>query len=515
MSTPKSKKTYDNPVSSDLVIWEGPTIPCLDLCTGETTSSVISKVGDKICKIVTDIEALQNLDYACLLVELDKVADLQDPDKFSLKLLFQVLLANECKLKDLINSINCSNSTTTNVDLTGLNLSCITQEVINLCGQIPAVLDIKKVLQAIINILCDIQDDVADLLIRIITLEARFDSLGDPLSGGYTEPTIDASCLNPAPYTATGNVPLPMHTHLPQITDAAVCALQTLVGSETDVALAIAAQCLTDYTDNPDIIKNAVNLSQSATNKEIIICDLINRVTSIENTCCSFDCNDIYIGYLNSYNSGTEEFTLDFTFGAGTDIPLVFTDCGAKITVTDWKGIIKIFNIAPGTLVNGASVVLGMAGSGLDLSKPISIKIETCFENSQTGLVCKDCFTGILNAASDLTADTCWTFAIPDTDLPSCSDYKFRYSTIITTFGVITLSNNNTTIGGPPSVVIPTYSVPNNINGIISCPATNDLIFFLNNQSTIYPPVIMLTLSNGINSFDVAITGVLNATCGC
>jgi len=40
------------PISSNCVIWQGPNISCLDLCTGDTISVVIATLAEKICDII-------------------------------------------------------------------------------------------------------------------------------------------------------------------------------------------------------------------------------------------------------------------------------------------------------------------------------------------------------------------------------------------------------------------------------------------------------------------------------
>jgi len=49
------------PVSSDCVIWQGPNIPCINLCSGDAISEVTYKIADKLCSIqsVFDLTALQ------------------------------------------------------------------------------------------------------------------------------------------------------------------------------------------------------------------------------------------------------------------------------------------------------------------------------------------------------------------------------------------------------------------------------------------------------------------------
>ena len=59
--------------SSNCVIWQGPDIPCLNLCNGETVSSVVAKLGESLCDIINGINAQANteinisdFDFACL-----------------------------------------------------------------------------------------------------------------------------------------------------------------------------------------------------------------------------------------------------------------------------------------------------------------------------------------------------------------------------------------------------------------------------------------------------------------
>lgn len=54
------------PTSSDCVIWQGPNIPCINLCTGDSISDVTYKIAEKLCAIqgVYDLTPLQLSDLA-------------------------------------------------------------------------------------------------------------------------------------------------------------------------------------------------------------------------------------------------------------------------------------------------------------------------------------------------------------------------------------------------------------------------------------------------------------------
>ena len=521
MATPISN-INNSIISSEMVLWEGPNIPCIDLCTGEKVSSVIAKIGTKLCDLTSDIDELQNLDYTCMINKFNYTGALLTPTNFSFKLLFQLLLDNDCTLVKLINDIKATSATST-VNLKGLELKCITNELLNLCGQIPSNLDILKVTQAIINILCEVQDDVADLLIRVITLETQVNSLGNPGTGGYTEPYIGlvpfgapvgsvgttGSCLN-------SGTSLLMSEHIPQITDKEICDLKDLVGTAVQVEDVLNNQCLGDYLTNVDIIQNPLNLAQAAKNREIIICDLINRLTLIENSCCSFGCKDIKIGFLQGYDATTNTYTLTFSFGAGTDIPQIFNDCGSTFILTDWKGVSTTITNNPLSLstqlINGSVFNINLSGTGLDTTRNIDIKINTCFTNTQNGLICKDCFGGVLDASANLITNTCWNFAVPLTDVLGVSTKTLYYHSIITSQGTVSLSNASTSTSSNLNAPTTTLATTN-VSNIGFC--NNKIKLKIDNQSTTDVPEIKLGIANTNPTLYIHIPGTLNTTCPC
>lgn len=51
--------------SSECVIWNGPDIPFLNLCTGDTISTVVAGIADKVCNLIT-ITSVGSYDFACI-----------------------------------------------------------------------------------------------------------------------------------------------------------------------------------------------------------------------------------------------------------------------------------------------------------------------------------------------------------------------------------------------------------------------------------------------------------------
>jgi len=51
--------------SSECVIWEGPDISFLNLCTGDTISTVTKQVADKVC-ILLNYTSVNSYDFSCI-----------------------------------------------------------------------------------------------------------------------------------------------------------------------------------------------------------------------------------------------------------------------------------------------------------------------------------------------------------------------------------------------------------------------------------------------------------------
>lgn len=380
-------------LTSKGVRWEGPSIPCLDLCHGDTVNSVVIKIAEKLCKLVEEYEDLATLDYSCVidLCQTENCADLDDPTKVSLKGIFQILLNNDCKLKDLIDAVETQITTVVNggIILGNLELGCLTAELTAICRDIDNY-TLNDLLQCYINILCDHETTLVDLSSRILTLEQLVCSLSNIAATGiYTEPDIDVSCItgNPAPDNE-------MHSDATQIIATKVCEIETNLGSESDVNNALAQACLTDFLSNPDVIQSPTNLAQDEKNKWIVICAALERLKDIEDNCCSPVCDDIKIGFsLDSYSEGPPaEYTIKFNNGTGTSIPLGFTDCGSTITLSDQHG--NTITV-PITITNNTTEVIDV--TGLFVTDPITAKINTCFTHTN-GLECVDCFTQTIPA---------------------------------------------------------------------------------------------------------------------
>lgn len=383
-------------LSGKAVKWDGPNIPCLDLCTGDTVTSVLYKMGTRVCELVADYEDLATLDFQCII---DLCTDC--PQDYSIKTIIQLLLDNDCKLKDLITSLeNQINNVENGGIVLNLNLKCVEVELAKICRDTTNY-TINDLLQCLINIICDNELEITDYGARILALEQLVCSLQDVVvAGEYTEPDIDVSCItgNPAPDNL-------IHNEATTLIAQTACDIREDLGASADVDNAIAQSCLTDFLTNPDIIQSPQNLAQDEKNKWVVICEVLDRLRDIEDNCCSPVCSDISIGFSVAYDEGTNEYTFTFNNGTGTFVPLGFTDCGSTMTLSDQHGnTLSAIPIDPPDGITNNTVWALNAGS-LFVTDPVTVKINTCFTHTN-GLECVDCFTQTI-PAQDVGCKVC------------------------------------------------------------------------------------------------------------
>ena len=61
---PSDTQAGCNPVSSNCVIWQGPDIPCITLCRGDSISDVTYKVATELCTLVDQLD-ITGFDVSC------------------------------------------------------------------------------------------------------------------------------------------------------------------------------------------------------------------------------------------------------------------------------------------------------------------------------------------------------------------------------------------------------------------------------------------------------------------
>lgn len=288
-----------SPVSSNCVIWQGPNIPCINLCKGDTISDVVAKLAEELCKVLDTLN-VENYDLSCFGV------DNCGPDDF--EALINFLITKICELENISpEAVQDSNGCPTDCLVTVAD--CF---VIN--GQ--TTMSLLDYVHMIGDTVCNIINDLAALDIKIESLTERVTLLEQKEDPTFTLPSFN-SCL-------LGSVQ-PIDAILQNL-ETDYCALIDAVGSPAELSAAKDRQC-----DGLDASPSKVNPSNpmSVEYTGTWISPVNNIADSINNlwiTLC--DLRDQVIETVTVSVSDTETVDMSITAGPNYEISATITDTG-------------------------------------------------------------------------------------------------------------------------------------------------------------------------------------------
>lgn len=268
-----------SPISSSCVIWQGPNIPCIKLCTGDSITDVVYALATELCSIV-DAVNISTLDLSCLEITTGAPTNLNE--------LLQILVNKICELNDISTS-----TTSRNVARRG-NTTCPTDCVVPVaeCLQTGGQTTMKLLdyIQLIGNKICSILTDISTINNSITNLTKRVTILESvPPTPPYVLPSVTPDCT-----LADDTVESGIAYQLDVILEALInddnhgyCALLSSTGqpseittaylsqpvSGTEVALSNCSQTLDEHF-GIDWFSSPGNLSQSFTDLWLTVKDL-------------------------------------------------------------------------------------------------------------------------------------------------------------------------------------------------------------------------------------------------
>jgi hypothetical protein len=292
-----------SPVSSNCVVWQGPTLDCIDLCTGDTISDVVAKMAEELCTLL-DQTNVDNYDLTCLGITACGPKDFQA--------LIQLLIEKICELNDIP-----TDTTRSETDCPSCIVD-IAQCFIQQTGQItmPLVDYVKMIAEKVcglVSTINNIQNEINNLTIRVEILE----NTPPPT---VQIPTVNFSCpigtlLAGQPY----NVDVALQTYI----NSVWCPMSTALGTPSELIASYTIPCAfgPDITTNANWTGSPTTLADSVTNIWIVLCELYSVISSIS---------------LNVQDTNT----VDLTFASG-----VLT---ANIQDTGWEPLNGFDHYAPG-----------------------------------------------------------------------------------------------------------------------------------------------------------------------
>lgn len=425
-----SDKENCAPQSSNCVTWQGPNLPCINLCKGDSVSEVVYKLAVELCAI-KDATNMSAIEFDCLLTD---CANTTNPE-VTVAGIIQLIIDNVCC------SVTTLKESTSELYLRTSDLYQEPELVLPICLQYidPAtglpVTTLKLSDYAILtaqafcnlkNIVDTHTSQILDLDIRVTTLES------DP---GYVPPVITSSCSYG---TITAGVPAEMDVLLSQL-NSQFCSLSSVLGSLTDISVAASSQCnllgaqsaLSQAGTMGTIVGwNTVisNMAQSMQNLWITVCDMRQAVYDLRQCCGAADCSLFFLGYTANTDSTRENVTL--IFNSLTTIPAGFINCPGLSTVTISDGNGNIYSdtldlIALST--NPSGVSYNVAAAFLNPALPYTVTVTGCIEKN--GSTCSKVVTNtIVPPTTTTTTTTSTTSTTTTTTAGPCTCYSWTVS---------------------------------------------------------------------------------------
>jgi hypothetical protein len=269
-----------SPISSNCVIWQGPDIPCIKLCTGDTVSDVIFKLATELCTIMDQLK-VSNYDLSCLNLTACPPEDFQA--------LIQLLIEKICELNGITpdegKSAGCP-------DCVVSVAPCLVQNGQTTMQLVDYVQMIANRLCSIISEIDSINDQISTINSTLVDLQYQIDNLPT-----YTLPKIAMDCI------LSGDQPLDaVVAALVNNDTLGYCALINATGTPVEINTAVLSQCISDG-DQPLSALPAVNtfsayysgswvnavalgtdpsVSNAIKNIWVAVCDMYNYLSNIE-----------------------------------------------------------------------------------------------------------------------------------------------------------------------------------------------------------------------------------------
>jgi hypothetical protein len=359
------------PTASNCVIWSGPNIPCIKLCTGDTISDVVFKLATELCTLL-DQTNVSTYDLACF--------DLAACPPSTFDQLIQLLIDKICALEN----ITPTTTTTTTTSTTSAGKSTVVSDYLLtaapcLGGGTVGLIDYVNIIATRI---CDIVTEITVINAAINSLDIRVTALESIPAPVFVLPTFTLQC-------AISTLPALSVQAIDTVLEAFIndewCPYKTTFGTYSDLSTAVSSQCVSALDD-----ALAVQYSSPGTTMLGEYPAYIGTPTTVADAI-----NNIWIALCDVRNAGKA----DTTVSAGDNVTVTSTTTvvGANQT-TDYvvNGLDTIVAAGDNITVTPAGPVAGVttytingkeaivaAGTGITVT-PVTVGNDTTYTVTAT-----------------------------------------------------------------------------------------------------------------------------------
>ena len=213
-----------SPISSNCVIWQGPDIPCIKICTGDTVSDIVYKLGTELCTIMEQLN-VSNYDLSCFNLTACPPEDFQA--------LIQLLIDKICEANGVVVDTPKSSGCP---DCVVLVADCFIQGT-------ATTMQLVDYVQMIANRVCSIVSEIESINNQISVINTTLNDLQTQIDNlpTVTLPTVNVNCL-------LGAGPHSLQVALTAIYNSTngYCNLLAATGNPVDIVNAVESQCVVD-----------------------------------------------------------------------------------------------------------------------------------------------------------------------------------------------------------------------------------------------------------------------------
>jgi hypothetical protein len=383
-------------ISSNCVIWQGPDIPCIGLCNGDTVSDVIAKLAEKLCDILDGVTAaepdLSGLNLACTLP-----AGQAAPDTVAETI--QLIVDYVCALQPSVSP-----------QLPTLNLpACLHYDTPT--GVVTA-LRLDLYAEYLANKICNVLSSIAVIETTISNHESRLIILENCVLPCVAKKSADVEVISSCILAGEGLVPL---SDLTLGLETRFCNLESAVGVPALISNAINSQQLSgtskklsttgNYGADAVWIANPSTLAHSVQNAWSVIYDLYNAIQNIQLNCCPGACDAIVYDYATSVNKDALNIptSISLTFN-GANVPTGYTDCGGntRAVVTDVNGA-SASSVFSFSTIAGTTNQVNVPLSGLNVYDNLNVSVAFCLTDGAN--TCRETVNKTVNLSVPCPSD--------------------------------------------------------------------------------------------------------------
>jgi len=379
ITTPGSNRDNCPKISTSCVIWQGPNIPCINLCAGDSIDEVVFKLATLLCDVTENVLDVTTLEFACL-VE----SGAENPT--TLLQTLQAIITKVCSIDS--NGTTGGGSTTNKTDGATSDPIVYLPECLYFQqdGDTVTALPLTEYAAYLATTICTIITDISNINFTISNLSSRVIELEitvQNLSTYTYEIYVTSQCAS-APTSGQTLLIQDAFANL----EASFCNLLGTVGFSTLLINAINAQCpglstapqlsdselimndITGWVETPTTIADSIN------NLWLTVCDMRYKVANFFEAPVVLPCVLAVPENVTITTIGTTYSTVTWEEPsyAGIEIPI-----GYRIEVFEWTGTAPTGPSLYDTTLSTAFLTFNIPSTALTIGQDYVVYIHAIY----------------------------------------------------------------------------------------------------------------------------------------